>query len=140
LDAWESSPEPLQRLSLLILLDQVPRSIYKGTPRAYASDSKARSVARRILADRCHENLPANLSMWVYFPFMHSEHLGDQRFAVKHLTELVRADSGLNILEESIEAHYEAVRLFGRLPERNKVLGRKSTPEELAFLKMRPTC
>lgn len=140
LDAWESSPEPLQRLSLLILLDQVPRSIYKGTPRAYASDSRARSVAKRILADGCHAGLPANLSMWVYFPFMHSEHLGDQRFAHKHLTELVRANRSLRDLEESIEAHIEAVQLFGRLPERNKVLGRKSTPEEVAFLKMRPTC
>jgi uncharacterized protein (DUF924 family) len=140
LDAWASSPQPLQRLSLLILLDQVPRSIYKGTPRAYASDTRARSVARQSLADGCHERLPANLRIWFYFPFMHSEHLGDQRFAQKHLTEIVSSDSSLRVLEESIEAHIEAVRLFGRLPERNKVLGRNSTPEEVAYMKMRPTC
>jgi len=140
LDAWASSPEPLQRLSLLILLDQVPRCIYKGTPRAYASDTRARSVARRILADGCHDCLPANLSMWFYFPFLHSEHLGDQHFARKHITELARSDGSLRDLEESVEAHGEAVRLFGRLPERNKALGRRSTPEEVAYLRMRPTC
>lgn len=140
LDDWATSAEPLERLSLVLLLDQFPRSLYRGTPKAYSTDSKARRVARKALEDGQVELLPPALGMFFYFPFLHSERLSDQKLALAGLTKISRETPGFSALEDTAQAHHEAVARFGRLPERNKLLGRASTLEELVFLKLKPTC
>lgn len=143
-DAWATSEEPLERLALVLLLDQITRSIYGGTREAYDQDEVARAAAARALEDGRAEEIPPPLRMFLYFPLMHSENLADQERANAGLVRLARSSpdesSRLRLLEEATGAHLEAVQLFGRLPERNKVLGRQTTREEADFLRRRPTC
>jgi len=91
------------------------------------------------LADGQHKELPAALQMWLYFPYLHSESLGDQRKAREGIRCIARSHRGFEHLLDSADAHYEAVELFGRIPERNAVLGRATTAEEAAYLRMNPT-
>lgn len=124
---------PADCLALALFLDQVPRNIYRGTPRAFATDAKAREVAR-IALDRGHDRQMAKWQkIFLYLPFEHSENLEDQDLACALYEPL--AD------ERSFEAalgHREAIRKFGRFPHRNVFLGRENTPEEEAYLQDSP--
>jgi uncharacterized protein (DUF924 family) len=121
-------------LALVLLLDQFPRNMFRGTPRAFASDRLALDAASHAL-DRGYDRavLPVE-RLFFYLPFEHSEALADQERAC----ELAKA---LDLLAPALEAHRYAlahrdiVRRFGRFPHRNAILGRASTPEEIEFLK-----
>lgn len=127
--AWLANPEG--SLALVILLDQFPRNIYRGTARAFASDALALSVAREALK-KGHDLLtPLERRAFYYLPFEHSERLEDQEEAVR----LVRERANLADYLQFAELHRDIIRRFGRFPHRNAVLGRESTPEELAWLK-----
>lgn len=130
LDGWKSSPRG--SLALTILLDQFPRNIYRDTPRAFASDPMALEVASQALDrefDRCM--LPVE-RQFLYLPFMHSERLADQDRGVSLYKPL--RDEGLGDVYDYMLRHREIIAEFGRFPHRNAILGRKSTPEETAFL------
>lgn len=125
-DAWTGAPRSC--LALLLLLDQLPRNIHRGTPRAFGYDAKAREVARAALARGHHRAVAERERIWFYLPFEHSEDPDDQARAV----ELCRSLGGEALLYA--RKHQEVIRRFGRFPHRNAVLGRASTAEELAFL------
>jgi uncharacterized protein (DUF924 family) len=130
LDHWRDDPDGA--LALCILLDQVPRNIFRGSARAFATDAEARSVARHILALAFDRSYPTDdHRVFCYLPFEHSEDLDDQRLAVRLLSERT-ADE---LSTEYARRHLEIVATFGRFPHRNAALGRASTVAELEFLK-----
>jgi uncharacterized protein (DUF924 family) len=131
LDGWARTPHGC--LALLILLDQVPRNLFRGTPRAYATDPQARAQARAAIAAGFDRALSPVLRWFIYLPFEHSEALDDQRRAVA-LFETLRDDPLCGSALEAVRQHHDIIARFGRFPHRNAVLGRPSTPEERAFL------
>jgi uncharacterized protein (DUF924 family) len=129
-DDWAATPRGA--LALVILLDQFPRNIFRGTPRAFAGDLRALALATRLV-DTARDLTLAPLERWfVYMPFEHSERLLDQYESVR-LFERLAAD-GLDAPLEWARRHFDVVERFGRFPHRNAILGRASTPQELDFL------
>lgn len=127
LHGWEKSPEGA--LALVLLLDQFPRNMFRGTPAAFASDETARAVADRALANGFDASVDPQLRSFFYLPFMHSEAIADQERCVA-LYLAAQDDDGLKWARE----HADIIRRFGRFPHRNAVLGRATTPEEQSFL------
>jgi uncharacterized protein (DUF924 family) len=132
LGIWETSPEGA--LALVVLLDQVPRNIFRGTPRAYASDPAARAVAGRALARGFDQMVAPAWRLFFYMPFHHSENIADQRRSVALFEALPRNPDRRASLRRYGCPYLEVIERFGRFPHRNVILGRQSTPEELAFL------
>lgn len=134
-DAWAATPEGA--LALLLLLDQFPRNLHRGTAAAFASDPHARGIARQaVLRDRHDLRLPCTARCFLYLPFEHSEEAADQDLSVA-LFEGLRDDPVHAAPDGSIAyawAHRAVIRRFGRFPHRNAALGRDSTPAELAYL------
>ncbi len=116
-------------LALCILLDQVPRNIYRGTPRAFAYDRIARRAAGLALDRGLDRSQPPDRRLFFYLPFEHSEEVEDQRRAERLIAGLGNPEW----LDYAIR-HREIVERFGRFPHRNLVLGRPSTAAEKAFL------
>lgn len=116
-------------LALLILLDQVPRNIFRGTPRAFSTDAQARAVARAALARGYPDAYPPLARSFFYLPFEHSEDMADQALAVELYRMLGEREHYFYAL-----VHMDAIRRFGRFPHRNAILGRSSTREEEAYL------
>jgi uncharacterized protein (DUF924 family) len=127
LGAWEASPEGA--LALVIVLDQFPRNMFRGSARSYAADPLAREVTRRALAQGFDRQFEMPLRTFFYLPFEHSEELVDQELSVALFREAGDADK-----LKWAELHADIIRRFGRFPHRNAVLGRATTPEEQAFL------
>jgi uncharacterized protein (DUF924 family) len=120
-------------LALILVFDQFPRNMFRSTPAAFATDARALALARHAVArgyDRC---VPPVLRMFFYLPFEHSEALADQNEAVR-LFESVEPHPGRDEGIRYAVAHREIIARFGRFPHRTAILGRRSTPEELAFL------
>ncbi|HRF08876.1 MAG TPA: DUF924 family protein [Xanthobacteraceae bacterium] len=126
-DAWENSPE--FALALVLLFDQFPRNMFRGTPKAFASDEKAKLIADRAIAAGHDKAVEPALHTFFYLPFMHSEELADQERCVALMEQGGKPE---NI--KYAEIHLDAIKRFGRFPHRNTILGRKSTPEEVAYL------
>ncbi|HZK89343.1 MAG TPA: DUF924 family protein [Stellaceae bacterium] len=128
---WEAAP--LSALALVMLLDQVPRNIFRSSPRAFASDPLALATARRALARGDDQAVPAAWRLFFYLPFEHSEALADQQRGIELLLALPpvpgRPGEG-----HMTRLHLEIIERFGRFPHRNAILGRASTAEEMAFL------
>jgi uncharacterized protein (DUF924 family) len=127
LSAWEATP--LGTLALLLLLDQFPRNMFRGTPRAFATDPLARSIARRALERGFDEQVNKELRSFFYLPFMHSEELADQERCLA-LYQALGNEEGIKYAK----LHLDAIKRFGRFPHRNEILGRPSRPEEVAYL------
>ncbi|WP_338089144.1 DUF924 family protein [Nannocystis pusilla] len=128
LDGWGAAPRGA--LALVILLDQFPRNMFRGTPEAFASDAKAREVANAAL-DAGHEHaLTQEERLFLYLPLEHSEELADQERCV----ELMRALDETPMWLDYAVRHRDVIARFGRFPHRNAVLGRESTAEECEFL------
>ena len=127
LSSWEASDDGL--LALAIVLDQFPRNMFRGDPRAYATDLEARDVAIRAIERGVDSRVDPALRAFLYMPLMHSEDLADQ----ERCCALFRATGETDNLKFADE-HADIIRRFGRFPHRNRVLGRSTTPEEQAFL------
>jgi uncharacterized protein (DUF924 family) len=127
LGAWEDSDDGA--LALVIVLDQFPRNMFRGTPQAFASDALARDVAHRAIARGTDAMVAPLLLEFLYMPFMHSEHLPDQLHCVALFENTDNAES-----LKSARDHADIIRRFGRFPHRNRVLGRDTTVEEQTFL------
>jgi len=126
-DDWADTAEGA--LALMVLLDQFPRNAFRNSPRMYATDGKALEIARTAVdagLDRQIED--PQLRAFFYLPFMHSESLADQERSVQ-LCEHAHPEN-LRFAQH----HRDIVARFGRFPHRNALLGRTSSPEELAFL------
>jgi uncharacterized protein (DUF924 family) len=127
LNGWEASPEGC--VALCLLLDQMPRHMFRGTPRAFATDDAALAVAKRAVYRGFDRRLSPDYKNFLYMPFMHSERLVDQLRAPA-LFEAAGLSEALGYAKD----HLSIIRRFGRFPHRNAILGRTSTPEELEFL------
>lgn len=130
LSHWAATAEGA--LALLLLLDQFPRNIWRGSAHAFATDPLALSIARTAL-DACHDMAtdPA-LRAFFYLPFEHSEELADQDLCLTRC-EALDAASGSD-WSQWARLHRDIIARFTRFPHRNACLGRQSTAEELAFL------
>ena len=125
--AWRATPEG--RLAEIIVLDQFSRNIYRDTPRAFAQDALALVLAQELVASEQDSTLPQAQRVFAYMPYMHSESKRVHEQAVLLFTQLGIQDN-LNF-----ELRHKAIiDRFGRYPHRNALLGRVSTPQELAFL------
>lgn len=137
LDHWSGSPRG--RLALILLLDQMPRVIHRGTPGAFAQDDKARRVADKGLASGADRLLRPIERVFFYLPFEHSEDPADQQRSVELFRRLAAAvpdkwkESFDSYLDFAVR-HKEIIDRFGRFPHRNVILGRDSTPEEVEYL------
>ncbi len=127
--------------ALLLLLDQLPRNLYRGTARAYASDAYALQVAREGVSRGDDRLLDLEHRVFSYLPFMHSESLADQDTCVhllRHLLAEQQTDSAASaVLEDYLRharTHQAIIRRFGRFPHRNAALERTDTAEEAAWL------
>lgn len=132
---WEA--ETLPALALVLLLDQVPRNIFRGLARTYATDALALAVADRALARRFDQEIPAAWRKFFYMPLHHSESLADQRRATELFAALPHdgtPEDRRGGLRRYGLPYVEVIARFGRFPHRNAILGRESTPEEIAFM------
>jgi uncharacterized protein (DUF924 family) len=125
----EALAGPDQALAAILALDQFPRNIFRGTPRAFETDAQARDIADRAIALGFDAAAPLARRVFVYLPFEHSERLADQERAVALISAL-----GDDEYTRYAHAHADVIRRFGRFPHRNTILGRASTPEESAYL------
>lgn len=127
LSAWEQSADGA--LAVCLLLDQMPRNLFRGTSKAFEADPKAVAVATRAIERGLDQELDPERRKFLYLPFMHSEHLADQERSVA-LSEALNDEKTISYANDRVGI----VRRFGRLPHRNAILGRTNTPEEDAFL------
>lgn len=116
-------------LALVLLLDQIPRNVFRGSAHAYATDPMAHAVAERAIGHGHDMQVEAPLRTFFYLPFMHSEAMLDQQRAVELYQSLDTPDADKWALH-----HRGIIERFGRFPHRNRLLGRVSTPAEQAFL------
>jgi len=124
---WAASAEGA--LALLLLLDQMPRNIFRGSAHAYATDPMARAVADAAI-ERGHDRAyDTELRGFFYLPYMHSEALADQQRCVALFRDVPESGSA-----PWAAHHHEIIERFGRFPHRNRLLGRQTTPEEHAWL------
>jgi len=124
---WLASAEGA--LALMILLDQVPRNIFRGSAHSYATDPLALHYALRAIDAGLDVQVEPDLRFFLYMPFEHSEAITDQERAVA----LFKALGNANLLGYA-NAHREVIARFGRFPHRNAALGRSNTPDEQAWL------
>lgn len=125
-----ASLNPRLALAALIVLDQFPRNMFRGTARAFASDATALAVARTAVQGGLDKELTPDERLFVYLPLEHSEDMADQERAVALIASLGNAEWDRHAI-----ADRDVIARFGRFPHRNAVLARTSTPEEIAFLK-----
>ncbi len=127
LDLWRSRPQG--RLAEIIVLDQFTRNIHRDSPLAYSNDSRALALSQEAIRLNRDVNLATLQKLFLYLPHMHSESLFIQDQSVS-----LHGQLGLDDSHQSAIKHRRIIRLFGRFPHRNKVLGRISTKEEKSYL------
>lgn len=127
-DKW--GEQASECLAFILVLDQFPRNIFRGSPKAFAFDEAAKTAAQKIIDQGFDQNYQLPLKRFLYLPFMHSEKLEDQRYCIE-LCEKANDPDGVKFGQ----IHLDVIEKFARFPHRNEVLGRQSTPEELKFLK-----
>ena len=143
LDHWRN--EPLTMQALILVLDQLPRNLFRGSARAFALDDQALAAARHYL-DQFHDafmDLSAQQKLFVLLPFEHAEDLAAQETCVGMFEQLAptidpaAAEFWANTTDYA-RRHLEPISLFGRFPHRNQVLGRETTAAEAAWLAQHP--
>ena len=137
LSDWEATPA--SRLALILLTDQFPRNIYRDSPRAFAYDAKALAWCVDGIEQHVDRKLRPIERVFFYLPLEHAESLEHQDKSAKHFGELVSIvdEPDKAVFKEYLDfaiRHRDIIARFGRFPHRNKILGRQSTAEEIAFL------
>ena len=128
-DEWQN--DAYGSLALCVLLDQFPRNMYRGTPKAFEADKKALIIAKYAVAKGLDQVHSSQKKRFLYLPFEHSESLSDQRRSLE-LFETTRNADPLGY--DYAKRHYDVIEQYGRFPHRNKILGRENTPEEEEYL------
>ncbi len=123
----------LGALALIIMLDQFSRNMFRGSPQRYSQDVKALEIANHAIAQNFDKQLPLLYRCYLYMPFQHSEDLEIQRQSVELFETLGDKIVSQRILAAAKE-HLTIVEKFGRFPNRNDVLSRKTTRQEQEFL------
>ena len=127
LEDWLDERKSL--LAYVILTDQIPRNIFRDDARTHATDAKALNASKKAVALGWNTEMEAVERQFLYLPYEHSEDLAAQRICLQ-----LMAEPGLEHILAYAQAHYDIVKRFGRFPHRNAMLGRVSTPAELAFI------
>jgi uncharacterized protein (DUF924 family) len=117
-------------LAAVIVLDQFPRNMFRGTSQAFVTDGKALALVKAAVASGADRALAFDQRHCLYLPFQHSEDLADQEQGCA-IYQALGDEEGLDFARR----HKAIIEHFGRFPHRNAALGRASTPEETAFLK-----
>ncbi|MCI5110779.1 MAG: DUF924 domain-containing protein [Marivita sp.] len=139
--AWEGAMEgrhalwltyPSGALAYIVLLDQFPRNMFRGSGRAFASDKIALAAAKQAIGKNWDLRIDEPARQFFYLPLMHSENLCDQDRCVRLMLERMPLQGASNLLHA--RAHREVIRKFGRFPYRNTALGRNSTATELTYV------
>ena len=125
---WRADPSA--RLAAIIVLDQLPRNMYRGSPLAFATDRLARREARLALEAGADQLVHARQRTFFYLPFEHSEEMEDQDLCCSLFSMMQNTD-----LLDYAHRHREIIAQFGRFPHRNAVLGRETSDAEAEFLK-----
>jgi uncharacterized protein (DUF924 family) len=131
LEGWRASAEA--NLALVVVLDQFSRNVYRDDARAFAQDDHARECAEEAIERGDDLGMLPVERQFLYLPFEHSERLDDQERALELFRSLDAFDETRG-LSDWARRHHAVVARFGRFPHRNAILGRASTPEEVAFL------
>jgi uncharacterized protein (DUF924 family) len=126
--AWRATPQGM--LAAILVLDQFPRNMLRGSRQAFATDAQALALAKSAVAEGMDMRLPPRQRCFIYLPFQHSEDLADQERSVGLFMAL---GNPTNL--DFAYRHEEIIARFGRFPHRNAIIGRESTEEEKAFLK-----
>jgi uncharacterized protein (DUF924 family) len=121
-------------LARILVLDQFTRNIYRGTPKAFAGDALALEAALALDDAGAHQTLPPVQRAFAYMPFEHAENLAMQERSVILFDKLNASAAGFESMLDYARRHYDVIRKFRRFPHRNAILGRQSTPEEIAYL------
>ena len=127
LDHWMDTAEGC--LALVILLDQFPLNMFRGEARCFSTEAKSRAVAQTAIDQGFDETLSMEQRAFLYMPFMHSEHLDDQKTALRLFDQ-----PGLEGNLRFARHHHGIVEQFGRFPHRNEILGRESSAAEIEYL------
>jgi uncharacterized protein (DUF924 family) len=125
----EQLTTPLECIAAVIVLDQFPRNMLRGSPRAFATDALALSIAQHAIAAGLDRQLTQQQRLFLYMPFQHSEARAVQVRSIELFTQLGLAEN-----LDYAHRHKDIIDRFGRFPHRNAVLGRQSTTEELQFI------
>jgi len=118
-------------LAYLILMDQMPRNMFRGTARSFGSDRHARAAAKAALHNGWDLKIDEPARQFFYMPLMHSESLTDQDRAVRLITS--RLPQGKAVQLPHAQAHRDIIRKFGRFPARNTALNRRATKPEVIY-------
>lgn len=131
---WDAQgPEPA--LARIVVLDQFTRNAYRNTPAAFSGDALALAAARALVDSGADETLAPMERAFAYLPFEHAEDPHSQERAVALFSRLAAAHPDCDDMLDYAHRHRAVIARFGRFPHRNAILGRASTPEELAFLR-----
>ncbi|XDA96530.1 DUF924 family protein [Sulfitobacter sp. LCG007] len=139
-DTWSAACEgrfalwltyPSGSLAYIILMDQFPRNMFRGSAKAFASDQAARAAAKSAIERGWDLKIDPPARQFFYLPLMHAENLSDQDRCVRLMCERLPEESS-NLLHA--RAHREVIRRFGRFPFRNEALSRNSTAQEKSFV------
>lgn len=133
LEDWQGLPN--SALALVLLLDQFPRNMFRGTPQAFATDSQALAIAKEAIAQNFDQQLEPVQRLFLYLPLEHSENLVDQEQSVALFRQLHADSPELKDTLDYAIRHYDVIQQFGRFPHRNDILNRTSTAAEVEFLK-----
>lgn len=128
------------RISMVILLDQLSRNIYRGSPAAFQNDVLCLQIAKKTIGQNLHLQLSYIERIFLYHPFEHSEILQDQQTSVALFKQLLAEapDAWRDQIQSFTNhaySHFKIIKNYGRFPHRNATLGRVSKPEEVEFLK-----
>ena len=137
LDGWGGTPHG--RLALVVLLDQMPRNIHRGSPAAFMHDAQAASHCLAGIESGQDRSLHPVERIFLYMPLQHAEDLDLQRRSIEQFGSLAAeaGDAWRGYLAENVHYardHHDVIERFGRFPHRNRVLGRESTAQELRYL------
>jgi uncharacterized protein (DUF924 family) len=125
----EQIATPIESIAAVIALDQFPRNMFRGTPRAFATDALALSIAQQAIAAGFDVQLTPQQRLFLYMPFQHAEDRAVQARSIELFTQLGLAEN-----LDYAHRHKEIIDRFGRFPHRNEVLGRESTVQERDFV------
>jgi uncharacterized protein (DUF924 family) len=123
--AEEFLAEPRTALAAVLLFDQLPRNLHRGSARAYEFDPLALTIAKGAIGRGWHAGMSAYERQFLGMPLMHSEDIADQQWSLAYYVRL-----GTRYGWPYAVSHHHVVARFGRFPHRNHVLGRTSTPAE----------
>ena len=131
-DDWQD--QPMSALALVILFDQFSRNMFRDSEKAFSQDHKARLIVNDSVYAGYLEAMNESQRFFMVLPLIHSEEITDHDMAYYLLNKYLAEHEDFHKIKKFWKDHTKAIRLFHRYPHRNKVLGRESTDEEIAFL------